>query len=60
MADKLRITMKKSQIGCSKHQRKVLAGLGLRRRHQTVEIENTPATRGMVEKVAFLLDVREI
>jgi large subunit ribosomal protein L30 len=30
-------------------------GLGLKRRHQTVEVEDTPAVRGMITKVAYLL-----
>ncbi len=60
MAAKLRITLKKSRIGRPKSQRKILNGLGLRRRHQVVERENTPAIRGMVKKVDFMLDVQEI
>lgn len=60
MAGKLKITMKGSRIGRSKAQRKVLDGLGLKRRHQVVERMDTPAIRGMVNKVAFMLDVQEI
>ncbi|RLA29969.1 MAG: 50S ribosomal protein L30 [Gammaproteobacteria bacterium] len=36
-----------------------IAGLGLRRMHHTVEVEDTPATRGMINKVAYLLKVEE-
>jgi large subunit ribosomal protein L30 len=57
---KLKITLKKSRIGCSKHQRKILDGLGLKRCQQAVERENTPAIRGMVNKIDFMLDVQEI
>ena len=60
MAGKLKITLKKSRIGRTPNQRRVLDGLGLKRRHQVVEREDTPAIRGMVEKVAFMLDVQEI
>jgi large subunit ribosomal protein L30 len=60
MAGKLKITLKKSRIGRSQVQRKVLDGLGLKRRHQVVEREDTPSIRGMVNKIAFMLDVQEI
>jgi large subunit ribosomal protein L30 len=59
MAGKLKITLKKSRIGRTQHQRKVLDGLGLRRRHQVVELKDTPAIRGMVKKVEFMLNVEE-
>ena len=57
---KLKITLKKSRIGCSKHQRKILDGLGLKRCHKAVEREDTPAIRGMLKKIDFMLDVQEI
>lgn len=60
MAGKLKITLKMSRIGRSQHQRKVLDGLGLKRCHQVVERDNTPAIRGMVRKIAFMLEVQEI
>jgi large subunit ribosomal protein L30 len=60
MAGKLKITLKKSRIGRSQAQRRVLDGLGLKRRHQVVEREDTPSVRGMVNKIAFMLDVQEI
>jgi large subunit ribosomal protein L30 len=59
MAGKLRITLKLSKIGTSERQRRVLAGLGLRRRQQTVVRENTPSIQGMVKKIRFMLDVAE-
>ena len=53
----MRVTLVKSVHGrLAKHQACV-RGLGLRRMHQTVEVEDTPATRGMVNKVAYLLRV---
>jgi len=36
-----------------------VSGLGLRRMHQVVEVEDTPCTRGMIDKVSYLLDVVE-
>ena len=59
MAGKLKITMVKSKIGKSTAQRKVLAGLGLRKIQQTVVREDTPAVRGMIEKLKFMLRVEE-
>ena len=59
MAGKLKITLVKSPIGKSSAQRKVLTGLGLRKIRQTVEREDTPAIRGMVEKLKFMLRVEE-
>jgi len=41
-----------------KHQACV-RGLGIRRIHQTVEVEDTPCTRGMINKVAYMLRVEE-
>jgi large subunit ribosomal protein L30 len=60
MAGKLKITLRKSRIGRSKHQRKILDGLGLKRCQQVVELEDTSAIRGMLAKIAFMLDVQEI
>jgi len=39
--------------------RACVRGLGLRRMHQVVEVEDTPATRGMVRKVAYMVKVVE-
>ena len=53
----LRVTYRKSAIGYSWDQRATLVALGLRRLHQTVEHEATPAIRGMVFKVRHLVSV---
>jgi large subunit ribosomal protein L30 len=60
MADKLKITLLRSRIGRSKTQKLTLDGLGLRKRHQTVILEDTPAIRGMVNKLDFMLQVEEL
>ena len=57
---KLRITQIKSKSGATKRQIANLESLGIRRMHQTVEVELTPVTKGMVEKVRHLVSVEEI
>jgi len=52
-----KIRQVKSGIGYPKDQNATLRGLGLRRMHQVVELEDTPATRGMVTKVRHLVEV---
>jgi len=61
MSDKARIRVKqvRSEIGYTRRQRATLRGLGLRRMHQTVEVEDTAAVRGMIGKVAHLVVVVE-
>ena len=50
----IRIEQVRSPIGYPKKQREVLRGLGLRRIRHVVEREDTPAVRGMVNKIAHL------
>jgi large subunit ribosomal protein L30 len=57
---KLLITWKKSTIGYPQDQRGTIASLGLRRLHQTVEHQDTPVIRGMVQKVRHLVDVEDL
>jgi large subunit ribosomal protein L30 len=57
---KLRITYTKSSIGYQKDQGRTIKALGLRKLHQTVEHEDTPAIRGMVHKVIHLVKVEEV
>jgi large subunit ribosomal protein L30 len=59
MANKIRITLTKSPIGYEKSQRATVNALGLRKMHQTVEQEDTPVIRGMVNKVSHLVTVEE-
>lgn len=49
----------KSKFGRIPGHRECVEGLGLRRRHQTAEVIDTPANRGMINKVAYLLKVEE-
>ncbi|HLC21164.1 MAG TPA: 50S ribosomal protein L30 [Candidatus Methylomirabilis sp.] len=60
MEKALRIILRKSMIGRREHQRRVLAGLGLRRIDQSVVRPDTPAIRGMIAKVAHLVDVQQV
>ena len=52
-----KIRQVKSGIGYPKDQNATLRGLGFRRLHQVVELEDTPSTRGMVNKVRHLVVV---
>jgi large subunit ribosomal protein L30 len=52
---KLRVTLVKSVIGTKQAHRACVRGLGLRRMHHTVEVEDTPAVRGMIGKANYLL-----
>ena len=55
----LKVTLQKSKFGRKPGHAECVAGLGLRRRHQTVEVVDTPENRGMIEKVSYLLRVEE-
>lgn len=51
----LRVTLVKSTIGTIESHRACVRGLGLRRMNHTVEVEDTPSVRGMINKVIYLL-----
>ncbi len=55
----LKLTLVKSRHGRLKSHKACIAGLGLRRMHQTVTVEDTPENRGMIDRVAYLLSVEE-
>ena len=57
---RLSVTLKRSTIGFPQDQRGTVAGLGLRRLHQTVEHEDTPSIRGMLQKVSHLVEVKPV
>lgn len=60
MANRLRITYTKSATGSRKSQRATIRALGLRRLSQTVEHDDNPVIRGMVNKVSHLVTVEEV
>jgi len=53
----VKVTLMKSVIGTKKSHRATVRGLGLRRIRHSVELEDTPAVRGMINKVSYLLRV---
>ena len=55
----IQIRQTRSAIGRPKNQRDTLRGLGLRRIHQVVEREDTPAVRGMAAKIPHLVQIVE-
>jgi len=55
----LRITQRRSKVGCDQRQRDTLRSLGLRRIGHTVEHSDTPQLRGMIAKVRHLVEVSE-
>ena len=57
---KVKITQIKSKNGATDRQVANLVSLGIHRLHQTVEVELTPVTKGMIEKVRHLVVVEEI
>ena len=57
---KIRVTLKKSMNGRLSRHRACVCGLGLRRMNHSVVLEDTPCTRGMIDKVAYLLEVEEL
>lgn len=53
----VRVTLVRSSIGYTKDQKATVRALGLRRLHQTVEHKDTPALRGMLNKIVHLIKV---
>jgi large subunit ribosomal protein L30 len=56
---RLKITLLRSPIGFNKTQAATVEGMGLRRLNHSVELVDTPATRGMIHKVRHLVAVSE-
>ncbi|HCY13570.1 MAG: 50S ribosomal protein L30 [Arenicellales bacterium] len=56
---RIKVTLVGSKYGRGRKQLACVHGLGLRRMHQTVELEDTPMTRGMVNKITHLVRVEE-
>ncbi|WP_423907871.1 50S ribosomal protein L30 [Candidatus Spongiihabitans sp.] len=62
MVDKktLKVTLTRSIHGRLKKHQACVRGLGLRRMHQTVEVIDTPANRGMINKIAYMLKCEQV
>ena len=56
---RLKVTLLRSTIGFNKTQAATVTGLGLRRLNHSVELADTPETRGMLHKVRHLVAVSE-
>ncbi|MDO4642346.1 MAG: 50S ribosomal protein L30 [Cardiobacteriaceae bacterium] len=56
----LRVTLVKSKYGRLLNHQKCIAGLGLRKMHQTRIVTDTPENRGMINKVSYLLKIEEV
>ena len=54
----VKVTLVKSPTGFKHNQRTVAKGLGLRRLNSSVELKDTPETRGMIHKIRHLLEVK--
>ena len=59
MADKLKVTLVKSPIGCVPKHRRTVEALGLKKANKTVELPDNAAVRGMVNQVSYLVKVEE-
>ena len=57
---KIKVTQVKSGIKHTARQKRTLVALGLRKLHQTIEVEATPQVMGMVQKVSHLVEVEEV
>jgi len=55
----LKVTLIKSMNGRLKNHTASVRGLGIRRMHQTVEVQDTPENRGMINKAYYMLKVEE-
>ncbi len=60
MARRIRITQVRSAVGRQKIQRRTLEALGIRGHQQSVVHDDTPAIRGMVARIDYLLEVTEV
>ena len=59
MSKTVKVTQVKSSIGRLPKHRATLRGLGLRRINHTVELEDTPSVRGMINKVCYMIKVED-
>jgi large subunit ribosomal protein L30 len=59
-AKKLRITQVRSGIGRQGRHRRTLLALGIKRHQHSVIHDDTPAIRGMINQIGYLLDVQEV
>ncbi len=53
----LKVQLVRSPIGCKQSHRDTVRGLGLRKLNSTRELQDTPAVRGMIDKISYLVKV---
>lgn len=56
----IRVTLVRSPAGAKPRHRECVRGLGLKRMHQTVTLEDTPSVRGMARKIEYMVRVEEV
>jgi large subunit ribosomal protein L30 len=56
----LKVTLVKSKHGRLKSHKACVAGLGLRKMHQTVTVADTPEIRGMINRISYMIAVEEV
>ena len=56
----LKVTLVKGKHGRLKSHKACVSGLGLRRMHQTVLVQDTPENRGMINRISYMLSVEEV
>jgi large subunit ribosomal protein L30 len=57
---KIRVTLVKSPFGTGKRHMACVRGLGLRRMHDTRELDDSPAIRGMIRRISYMVKYVEI
>jgi large subunit ribosomal protein L30 len=57
---KLRVTLVKSPFGTGKNHNACVRGLGLRRLHDSRELEDTPSVRGIINKISYMVKCEEV
>lgn len=61
MSDKkIKVTLVRSMHGRLASHKACVAGLGLRRMHHTVEVQDSPSVRGMINKINYMVKVEEV
>ncbi|MBN2467605.1 MAG: 50S ribosomal protein L30 [Deltaproteobacteria bacterium] len=60
MANELKVTLKKSQIGRPEKHRRILVCLKLTKTNKSIRVKDTPEIRGMIKKVSHLVEVEDI
>lgn len=57
---KLKVTLVRSTIGRQKAHKSCVAGLGLRRLHHSVVLDDTPSIRGMINRISYMVKCEEL